>query len=142
MILIKVRRKQSNAQISGLILGRGVYTKMKCFLNSHFIHYFILPSHGEPASLVAQMELLAVKDIQVRPLVRKTPWRREWLPIPVFVPGEFHGQRSLVGYCPQGHKSRTEHLTFSLLWRTLSIWPTVNLPFLFPILEQCDSVKC
>ena len=29
-------------------------------------------------------------------LVRKIPWRREWQPIPVFLPGEFHGQRSLV----------------------------------------------
>ena len=28
----------------------------------------------------------------------KIPWRREWLPTPVFLPGEFHGQRSLVGY--------------------------------------------
>ena len=34
----------------------------------------------------------------------KTPWRREWLPTPVFLPGEFHGQRSLVGYSPWGHK--------------------------------------
>ena len=29
------------------------------------------------------------------PLVRKIPWRRKWLPIPVFLPGESHGQRSL-----------------------------------------------
>ena len=29
------------------------------------------------------------------PWVRKIPWRREWIPIPVFFPGEFHGQRSL-----------------------------------------------
>ena len=29
------------------------------------------------------------------PWVRKIPWRREWLPTPVFLPGEFHGQRSL-----------------------------------------------
>ena len=29
---------------------------------------------------------------------------REWLPIPVFLPGEFHGQRSLAGYSPWGHK--------------------------------------
>ena len=28
--------------------------------------------------------------------VRKMPWRREWLPTPVFLPGEFHGQRSLA----------------------------------------------
>ena len=28
------------------------------------------------------------------PWVRKIPWRREWQPTPVFLPGEFHGQRS------------------------------------------------
>jgi len=28
--------------------------------------------------------------------VRKIPWRREWLPTPVFLPGEFQGQRSLA----------------------------------------------
>ena len=30
--------------------------------------------------------------------VRKIPWSREWQPTPVFLPGESHGQRSLVGY--------------------------------------------
>ena len=38
------------------------------------------------------------------PCVRKIPWRRKWQPTPVFLPGEFHGQRSLVGYSPWGHK--------------------------------------
>ena len=32
------------------------------------------------------------------------PRRREWLPPPVFLPKEFYGQRSLVGYCPWGLK--------------------------------------
>ena len=32
------------------------------------------------------------------PWVRKLPWSRKWQPIPVFFPGKFHGQRSLVGY--------------------------------------------
>jgi len=32
--------------------------------------------------------------------VRKILWRREWLPTPVFLPGEFHGQRNLAGYSP------------------------------------------
>ena len=31
------------------------------------------------------------------PRVEKMPWRREWLPTPVFLPGEFHRQRSLAG---------------------------------------------
>ena len=38
------------------------------------------------------------------PWVVKIPWRREWQPMPVFLPGEFHGQRSLAGYGPWGHK--------------------------------------
>ena len=38
------------------------------------------------------------------PWVRKIPWRRKWQPTPVFLPGEFHGQRSLVGYNPKGCK--------------------------------------
>ena len=32
------------------------------------------------------------------------PWRRVWLPTPVFLPGKCHRKRSLVGYSPQGHK--------------------------------------
>ena len=38
------------------------------------------------------------------PWVRKISWRREWLLTPVFLLGEFHGQRSLVGYSPWGCK--------------------------------------
>ena len=38
------------------------------------------------------------------PWVGKIPWRREWQLTPVFLPGAFHGQRSLVGYSPWGHK--------------------------------------
>ena len=37
------------------------------------------------------------------PWVRKIPWRRKWQPTPVFLPGEFHGQKSLAGYSPWGH---------------------------------------
>ena len=36
--------------------------------------------------------------------VRKIPWSRKWQPTPVFLPGKFHGQRSLVGDSPWGHK--------------------------------------
>ena len=38
------------------------------------------------------------------PWVRRIPWRREWQPTPVFLPGESHGQRTLVGCSPRGHK--------------------------------------
>ena len=36
------------------------------------------------------------------PWVGKIPWRRKWQPTPVFLPGESHGRRSLVGYSPRG----------------------------------------
>ena len=47
--------------------------------------------------------------------VGKTPWRREWLPIPIFLPGEFHRQRSPGGYSLWGCKESdtTERLTFT-----------------------------
>ena len=38
------------------------------------------------------------------PWIGKIPWRREWQSTPVFLLGEFHGQRSLVDYSPWGGK--------------------------------------
>ena len=43
-------------------------------------------------------------DMRVRSLGRKIPWRRAWQPSPLSLPGESHGQRSLVGYSPWGRK--------------------------------------
>ena len=58
------------------------------------------------ASLVAQMvkHLPARQESQVQFLGWEDPWRREWQPAPVFLPGKFHGQRSLAGYSPWGCK--------------------------------------
>ena len=54
----------------------------------------------------------------------KTPWRRAWLPTPVFLPGEFHGQRSLADYSQWGPKEqdRTERLTLSLFMFSWDIY--------------------
>ena len=43
----------------------------------------------------------------------RIPWKREWLLSPVFLPGDFHGQRSLEGYSPWCCKEwdMTERLT-------------------------------
>ena len=58
------------------------------------------------AFLVAYMvkNLPATWETGFHPWVGKIPWRRKWQPSPVFLPGEFHGQRSLVGYSPWGCK--------------------------------------
>ena len=48
--------------------------------------------------------LPAMQETWVQSLVGKIPWRRKWQPAPVFLPGESHGWRSLVGYSPRGCK--------------------------------------
>ena len=54
------------------------------------------------ASLVAQMvkKLPAKQETQFNPWVRKIPWRRKRQLTSVFLPGESHGQRNLLGYNP------------------------------------------
>ena len=51
--------------------------------------------------------------------IGKVPWRRTWQPTPVFLFGESHGQRSLVGYSLQGCKESnaieaTQHTLLAL----------------------------
>ena len=50
--------------------------------------------------------------------VGNIPWRRKWQPIPVFLPEESNGWRSLVGYSPRGHKEldTTEQLHFHFMF--------------------------
>ena len=42
----------------------------------------------------------AMQETWVQSLGWEDPWRREWLHTPIFLPGELHGQRSLVVYSP------------------------------------------
>ena len=47
---------------------------------------------------------LHCRRLQFNPWVKKIPWRREWKPSPVFLPGEPHGKRSLEGHGPWGRR--------------------------------------
>ena len=62
------------------------------------------------------------------PWVGKIPWGREWLPTPVFLPGEFHGERSLVSHSPWGHtkSDMTEQQTSFISFEMLSLTPGIN----------------
>ena len=42
----------------------------------------------------------------VQCLGQKTPWSSKWISTPVFLPGKFHGHRSLAGYGPWGCKEQ------------------------------------
>ena len=68
----------------------------------YFLGVQILLLISDQFALVAQMvkSLPVLQEICVQFLGWGYLWRREWLPTPVFLPGEFHGQRSLAGYSP------------------------------------------
>ena len=68
------------------------------------------------------------------PWVGKIPWRRKWQPTPVFLLRESHGQRTLVGYSPRGHK---ESDMTECAFTCLNIWKcdlplTIIIIILFP----------
>ena len=65
---------------------------------------FYKPSGGFPDSSVRRESACQCRRPGFDPWVRKIPWRRKWQPTPVFLPGEFHGQRSLMGYSPDGYQ--------------------------------------
>ena len=77
------------------------------------------------ASLVAQTvkSLPAMQETQVQSWGGKDPLEREWLPTPVFLLGEFHGQRSLAGNGPWDFKQTdtTERLSFLLHFNEVKI---------------------
>ena len=60
--------------------------------------------HRTWASPVGEVHLPACRRLGFDPWVRKIPWRRKWHPTAVFLPGKSHGQKSLLGYSPWGHK--------------------------------------
>ena len=59
---------------------------------------------GFPGGSDCKRICLQCRRPELEPWVRKIPWRKAWLPTLVFLPGEFHGQRSLVGYSLWGLK--------------------------------------
>ena len=66
---------------------------------------------GESREAVSKESACQCKTCEFDPWVRKIPSSRKWQPILVFLPGKFHGQRSLAGYSPWDHResNMTEH---------------------------------
>ena len=69
---------------------------------------------------------LQCRRLRFNSWVWKIPWRRKWLPAPVFWPGESHGQRSLADY----------RVTESQTW--LSNWAHSNTSF--PSFKKCCNI--
>ena len=79
---------------------------------------------------------LQCKRLRFDPWVGKIPWRREWLPIPVFLPGESHGHRSLVGCSPWRRKEVDTTNPLTHYWPIKVAWVT---PLNF---TKCFHNKC
>ena len=96
------------------------------------------------ASLVAQM----VKNLPAtrETWVGKIPWRRALQPTPVFLPGEFHGQRSLAGYSPWSRKESdmtewlsTAHDIYAFQSSNSRTWYVLYLHILLWFLLKLDD---
>ena len=74
--------------------------------NMQQINAFLVPLPAQEASLVAQMvkNLPAMQETWVQSLGWEVPLEKRMATTPLFLPEESHGQRSLAGYSPWGHK--------------------------------------
>ena len=83
---------------------------MTIVLNAGFLTYKLCDRGPlTPTFLCLSFFIYKMRIAIIKPLdVEKIPWRKEWLPTSVFLPGEFHGQRNLTGYIVHGvTKSQT-----------------------------------
>ena len=78
--------------------------------------------------------------------IRKIPWSRKWQPIPVFLSGKFHGQRSLAGYSSWNQKElvMTEQLNTHTHTHTMEYYPDIEkneiMPFAaIPIVQRSSQ---
>ena len=70
------------------------------------------------------------------PWAGKIPWRRRCSPTPVFLPGKSHGQSSLMGYSPRGHKG--SETTVRLNNKRMNEWPDSSNQLLSDLSEFSD----
>ena len=68
------------------------------------------------------------------PCVWKIPWRKKWLPTPVFLPRESHGQRNLVGYSSCSRKMSDVAGPIFISWYTYCISTLPMCPVMIPSL--------
>ena len=70
--------------------------------HSHCTRVFL--KRGFPGDSAVRNLPARYRRCKFSPWVGKIPWRRKWQPTPVVLPGKSHGQRSLEGPSPWGHR--------------------------------------
>ena len=110
---IQVPKIKNKIFLSGLSIIARNSKQFKCssifdrYIMSMYIMLFLYNGilYNNEASQVAHrvqnhLQCRRCRRHGFNPWVRKIPWRRAWQPTPLFLPGESHGHRSLVGYSP------------------------------------------
>ena len=106
-----------------------------CFYVEKYIEIFIL-TWDFPSGSVGKESSCPCRRCGLHLWAGKIPWGRRWWPTPVFLLGEFHGQRRLVDYSPWGHteSDTTEQLTHT---HTSHRWLSGALTFLSEVFFLC-----
>ena len=106
--------RQHPRELNSVLLGIVFLVTMACW-------GFLRGTNGEEHTCQCRRHKTCGFDLWVG----KIAWRRAWQPTPVFLPGESHGQRTLVGYSPKSHKTQT-----LLKWLSTHMHElTISLPF-------------
>ena len=101
----------------------------------------VLTHFWEPVSLAVKnlLPMQETKETWFDPWVGKIRWSRKWPPAPVFLPGKFHGQRSLAGPSPQGRRvgcDRAQNTHSILLDRKIHKWGNVSVHYLSSVFHN------
>ena len=93
----------------GQWMGRGVAEE--CHWQPVLLYNYPTQLLGFPGGKESACQCRRCRRPGCHPWVGKIPCSRKWQPTPVFLPGKFQGQRSLVGYSPWGcqESDTTEH---------------------------------
>ena len=125
---------QSDAQTMGILESEAF--KMELKEQQWFLYGIRVDWASQQVVVVKKWPANAgdTREAGLIPGLGRFPWRRKWQPAPVFLPGEDHGQRSLVGYSPQRVAASRTWLkwlsTHTRLWRDISIHHNYSRLFL------------
>ena len=109
------------------------------YRQSSLLFNFFLSGHCVPIRLPwwlsSKRMHLQFRRCRFNPWFRKIPFKRKWQPTQVSLSGKFHGQRSLVGYSPWGHKESymTEQLSMCIYYITTETVFSINMDVIFLI---------
>ena len=96
-MVVKLKRNRKKKNKSHALLSL-------CFLPKAPFIRKVITQNGTSLWLSGKESTSQGRRREVDPWVGKISWRRKWQPTPVSFPEKCHGQKSLAGYSPRGHK--------------------------------------